>query len=222
MAVDPAIRQDPKETEKTKSRIINSGLCEQPLARSFPLIRPQGRPTDATLVTIDGVFECDSIFDYYPNCKMADTKTGFLKPNAGERIFNRLFGCLVCLGIGLRHNYVLEVRGRKSGRIYRTPVNLLKEGDHRYLVCGRGRSQWVRNAEASSRVVLRKGLAGAEYRLTPVLEDAKPALLKLYLDRFKLTVQRYFPVRAGSPAAEFVPYAARYPVFELQPLQAER
>lgn len=50
------------------------------------------------------------------------------------------------------------------------------------------------------------------------LPDAeKPAVLKAYLDRFKLTVQRYFPVRAGSPAADFVTLAPRYPVFELIP-----
>jgi hypothetical protein len=106
--------------------------------------------------------------------------------------------------------------------MYRTPVNLLEAGGHRYLVCGRGRSQWVRNAEASNRVVLRKGLARLEYSLSPVPDDAKPAVLKLYVDRFKTTVQRYFPVRAGSPAAEFAPYAARYPVFELQPVEVER
>jgi hypothetical protein len=40
-------------------------------------------------------------------------------------------------------------------------------------------------------------------------------ILKAYLDRFKLTVQRYFPVAAGSPMADFEPLAARYPVFEL-------
>ena len=34
---------------------------------------------------------------------------------------------------------------------------------------------------------------------------------------FTLTVQRYFPVPAGSAAALFRPFAARYPVFELMP-----
>lgn len=149
---------------------------------------------------------------------MSDSKSGFLQPNSIERAFNRVFGWLVCVGIGLPHNYVLEVSGRKSGRIYRTPVNVLDADGHRYLVCGRGRSQWVRNAEASQRVVLRKGFVRAEYRLTPIPDNAKPALLKLYLDRFKTTVQRYFPIPASSPTAEFAPYADRYPVFELKPV----
>ena len=42
-------------------------------------------------------------------------------------------------------------------------------------------------------------------------------LLSAYLARFRLTVQRYFPVKAGAPPAEFVPIAGRYPVFELRP-----
>jgi hypothetical protein len=41
--------------------------------------------------------------------------------------------------------------------------------------------------------------------------------LKAYLDRFKLTVQRYFPVPAGSDPKAFVEVAGQYPVFELIP-----
>lgn len=54
-----------------------------------------------------------------------------------------------------------------------------------------------------------------ELRVRELPDAEKPAVLKAYLDRFKLTVQRYFPVRAGSPAADFVTLAPRYPVFEL-------
>jgi hypothetical protein len=40
-------------------------------------------------------------------------------------VFNRVFGFLVGLGIGLKHNHLLRVRGRKSGNLYSTPVDLL-------------------------------------------------------------------------------------------------
>ena len=43
------------------------------------------------------------------------------------------------------------------------------------------------------------------------------AILKTYLDRFKLAVQRYFAVPAGSDAGAFRETADRYPVFELLP-----
>ena len=56
---------------------------------------------------------------------------------------------------------------------------------------------------------------GRPERVVPDVE--KPDVLKAYLDRFKLTVQRYFPVPAGSPAEDLAPFAARYPVFELLP-----
>ena len=42
-------------------------------------------------------------------------------------------------------------------------------------------------------------------------------MLKAYLDRFKLAVQRYFPVPAGVPEASFEPLVDRYPAFELLP-----
>ena len=51
--------------------------------------------------------------------------------------------------------------------------------------------------------------------MKPVPHEEKPNLLKVYLERFRLYVQRCFPVTAGSPAEEFVPIANRYPVFEL-------
>ncbi|MGA7753406.1 MAG: nitroreductase/quinone reductase family protein, partial [Candidatus Sulfotelmatobacter sp.] len=72
----------------------------------------------------------------------------FREPTAIEKLFNRTFGFLVGLGVGPAHIYVLEVRGRKSGKIFSTPVDLLEMKGKRYLVAPRGRTQWVRNAEA--------------------------------------------------------------------------
>jgi len=132
-----------------------------------------------------------------------------------ERGLNRLLGVLFGLGLGLRHNYLLQVRGRKSGRIYSTPVNLLKSDRKLYLVCPRGRAQWVRNAEVSGLVLLKRRRT-QEFRLRPVPDEQKPAILKEYLERYKTTVQRYFPVSSDSSPSAFAPYVARYPVFELR------
>jgi len=141
----------------------------------------------------------------------------FEAPSSGERIFNRAFGLLVGLGLGLRHNRVLQVGGRTTGRVYSTPVNVLELNGKRWLVAPRGRTQWVRNAEVAGEVILRKGWRRQRVRVRPVPDSEKPEILSAYLDRFKLTVQRYFPLRAGSPPAEFAPIADRYPVFELNP-----
>lgn len=113
--------------------------------------------------------------------------------------------------------WLLQVRGRKTGRVYSSPVNLLQFGGKTYLVAPRGRTQWVRNAEASGEVVLKRGGARNEYRLKPLADPEKLEILKLYLDKYKSAVQRYFPVSAGSPAAAFQDIASNYPVFELVP-----
>lgn len=141
----------------------------------------------------------------------------FDRPNALERAFSKLFALLITLGVGLPHSYVLEVRGRKSGRLYSTPVNVLSRDGRRFLVAGRGHTQWVRNAVASGTVSLKKGLRREEFQVRAASDEEKPEILKAYLDRFKLTVQRYFPIAAGSPAESFRPLTARYPVFELRP-----
>jgi deazaflavin-dependent oxidoreductase (nitroreductase family) len=113
--------------------------------------------------------------------------------------------------------HLLEVRGRKSGKLYRVPVDLLAEGGRLYLVAPRGYTQWVRNAEASVHVTLRRGRRATAYRLRALPDAGKPVILKSYLDRFRREVQRFFPVPAGSPAEAFVPLVQRYPAFELVP-----
>ncbi|HVS88479.1 MAG TPA: nitroreductase family deazaflavin-dependent oxidoreductase [Candidatus Acidoferrum sp.] len=139
-----------------------------------------------------------------------------------ERIFNRAFGFFVGLGLGLPHNYLLQVRGRKTGRIYSTPINLLVvglswSGGERYLVAPRGRTQWVRNVEAAGEITLKKGKTRQNFHVRPIPDEEKPEFLKLYLERFAPTVQRYFPIPAGSPVEAFHDLARNYPVFELLP-----
>jgi deazaflavin-dependent oxidoreductase (nitroreductase family) len=139
----------------------------------------------------------------------------FREPTPVEKLFNRIFGFLVGIGIPFPHKYLLLVRGRKSGKLYSTPVNLLEWKGKRFLVAPRGRTQWVRNAEAAGEVTLKKGSARSKFLLRPVAEAEKPETLKFYLDNFKSEVQRYFPVAAGSPVQSFVAVAGSYPAFEL-------
>jgi deazaflavin-dependent oxidoreductase (nitroreductase family) len=139
----------------------------------------------------------------------------FREPTVVERIFNRVFGFLVGIGLAFPYNYLLQVRGRKSGKLYATPINLLEFKGKRFLVAPRGRTQWVRNAEAAGVVTLQRGSARLTFRLRPLAEAEKPEILKAYLDRFKSAVQRYFVVAAGSPAEAFAELTESYPAFEL-------
>ena len=87
----------------------------------------------------------------------------------------------------------------------------------KYLVAPRGRTQWVRNAEAAGQVTLKKGSKSQKFRLRPIPDADKPPILKAYLDTFKREVQRYFPIPAGSPPESFAAVARSYPAFELLP-----
>ena len=146
---------------------------------------------------------------------MTSSLPTFREPTPFEKLFNRSFGFLVGLGLGPSHIYLLQVRGRKSGKLFSTPVDLLELQGKRYLVAPRGRTQWVRNAEAAGEITLKKGGTRQQFHLRPIPEADKPQILKAYLDSFKREVQRYFPVAAGSPPATFVAIAESYPVFEL-------
>ena len=114
------------------------------------------------------------------------------------------------------------MRGRKSGRLFSTPVNVIELQGTRFLVAPRGRTQWVRNGEAAGEVALKRGRNVRRFRLRAIPDIGKPSVLRAYLDRFRATTRRYFPVPAGSPSEEFAAIAPRYPVFELLPLDDER
>ncbi len=139
----------------------------------------------------------------------------FHQPTAVERGFNRFYGWLVGLGLGMKESYLLQVRGRKSGKLYSTPIYLLEMEGKRFLVAPRGYTQWVRNAETAGEITLKRGSLRKSFGLRPIADADKPLYLKEYLDRFKGTVQRYFPVPAGSPRERFSATAQNYPVFEL-------
>jgi hypothetical protein len=96
---------------------------------------------------------------------------------------------------------------------------VLTHKDKRYLVAPRGDTQWVRNVVVSQKATLVKGAKRETVHLHAITDDAKPEILKAYLDRYRVTVQRYFPIPAGSPLKDFEPLVERYPVFEISPCE---
>jgi deazaflavin-dependent oxidoreductase (nitroreductase family) len=141
----------------------------------------------------------------------------FQAPSAIEALFNRAFGFLVGLGIGPKFIYLMQVRGRKTGKIYSAPVNMMDLQGKLYLVAPRGRANWVRNAEAAGEVTLKRGSSRKRFALRAIPDEAKPEILKEYLDRYQSAVKKFFPVAPGSPVEAFRGIAGNYPVFELVP-----
>jgi deazaflavin-dependent oxidoreductase (nitroreductase family) len=147
-----------------------------------------------------------------------DTETKmpeFRAPSAAEALFNRAFGFLVGLGMGPKFIYLMQVRGRKTGKIYSAPVNMMELGGKLYLVAPRGRAHWVRNAEAAGEVTLKRGSFRKRFELRAIPDGAKPEILKEYLDRYQSAVKKFFPVAPGSPVEAFRGIAGNYPAFEL-------
>ena len=132
-----------------------------------------------------------------------------------DRLFNRFMGRLLRLGIAPSYMRLLEVRGRKSGKLFTTPVNLLEFNGRLILVAARGETAWARNARAAGSITLRRGSNAQSLRVRELADADKPEVIKAFLDRFASQVQRFFDVPAGSPADAFRATASRTPVFEL-------
>jgi deazaflavin-dependent oxidoreductase (nitroreductase family) len=133
-----------------------------------------------------------------------------------KNVFNRLVAVLTRLGIGVAGSRVLEVKGRKSGEWRRTPVNLLTFEGHRYLVAPRGHTQWVRNMRVSGGGRLVLGRRVEEFSATELPDDAKPPLLRAYLEKWKWELGVFFGgVGPDSPEEDLRRIAPDHPVFRI-------
>ncbi len=135
-------------------------------------------------------------------------------PSSFEKLFNRMFGAIAGIGLGPSYVYLLQVKGRKSGKMYSTAVNLLRVNGKEFLVSPRGRTQWARNAEAAGEVTLKRG-ASRKFRLLPLSDVEKPPVLKAYLQNYNAAVARFFPVPPDASLEAFASIASGYPAFEL-------
>jgi len=142
----------------------------------------------------------------------------YLRPGAVERLFGRILVLLIRIGLVRGHFYVLEVRGRQSGRTISLPVDPIDLDGRCYLVCARGNANWVRNARAAGEVAPVRAMRRRRYAVRELCPGMRPPVLKAYLDRYANEVQRFFPIPKGSAVEAFADLAPRYPVFELQPV----
>ena len=152
---------------------------------------------------------------------MTTAETRYIKPQSATNFFNDTVGHLTRLGVSIYGSRVLAVRGRKSGEWRTTPVNPLRLPDGtRYLVAPRGNTQWVRNLRAVGTGELRLGRKVEPFAATEVDDDAKPAILRQYLKKWKFEVGVFFDgVDAKAPEAKLREIAPGYPIFRIEPAQ---
>ncbi|MGW5968649.1 nitroreductase/quinone reductase family protein [Streptomyces sp. NPDC055186] len=129
---------------------------------------------------------------------------------------NSVIGRLARHGISLAGAAEMSVRGRKSGRMQRIPVNpRLWEGTQ-YLVSARGHSQWVRNMRAAGGGELRVGRKVRSFTAVELPDEEKLPILRTYLKKWGWEVNQYFQgVTAESSDEEIVASAPDHPVFRI-------
>jgi deazaflavin-dependent oxidoreductase (nitroreductase family) len=138
------------------------------------------------------------------------------RPNRLARLQNRASAIAFAAGIWPTRAAALEVRGRHSGRVISLPVVIADYDDERYLVSMLGeKANWVRNVRAAGgRVVLRHGRREA-VRLEEVPAEARPPILRRYLERAP-GARPHIPIDRHAPPDEFERIAPGIPVFRIR------
>jgi hypothetical protein len=138
------------------------------------------------------------------------------EPNMAARAGNELIRWLAEAGISIAGTRALRVRGRKTGKLRGVVINLLTVDGRDYCVSPRGNTQWARNARAAGAVETGPRWRGREVRIAEVADDAKPRLLKRYLDRWYWEVKGHVGgLTPESTDDEMRAAAPSIPVFEL-------
>ncbi|MEV6263493.1 nitroreductase family deazaflavin-dependent oxidoreductase [Streptomyces sp. NPDC051784] len=141
----------------------------------------------------------------------------YLRANASAQRMNMVIGWLARRGISLLGSAEMSVRGRKSGRMQRIPVNPHRHEGAQYLVSARGHSQWVRNMRVAGGGELRVGRKVRTFTAVEIADDDQKArILRAYLKRWGWEVNQYFQgVTVKSTDAELLAACPDHPVFRI-------
>lgn len=138
------------------------------------------------------------------------------KPGLGLRIGSAMLTRRLVRGKGPSFMYLLSVRGRKTGQMHTTPVDVLEVGGRRYIVSPYGLTNWVMNARAAGEVTVSRGDRSERYRVTEVdPQEAVPVLHKYNKD-IRYT-RRRFDAAPDAPDEAYAAEVPKHPVFRLDP-----
>jgi len=110
---------------------------------------------------------------------------------------------------------VLEVEGRKTGRLNKVPVQPVEVDGVLYLVSPRGSTQWARNLRAMGSANLSIGRDRQRIVATEIPDSEKIPVLREYLRRFSSSAGKI--MGAGKNATDFQlqSIVANHPVFRI-------
>jgi deazaflavin-dependent oxidoreductase (nitroreductase family) len=103
---------------------------------------------------------------------------------------------------------ILTIRGRRTGREYRTPINVVEHEGARYLISPRGETGWSRNLRMTGACELTIKGQTTRYRATEVPPEERAPLIANYLEHW-----------GGQTHGDFerLPDPIDHPTFRLEP-----
>jgi deazaflavin-dependent oxidoreductase (nitroreductase family) len=133
-----------------------------------------------------------------------------------RRALNAVVRPLARLGLTGPRTHLLTVRGRRSGKLWTTPVSIVRDGETRWLVAPYGDRNWVENARAAGRVDLRRGRWHERFAVDELApRDAVPVLRRYY--ELGRVTRPFFGVSLESSNEDWLAEAPSHPVFLLRP-----
>ena len=106
---------------------------------------------------------------------------------------NVLFKLMTRLGLGADYRHILSVRGRRTRKVYSVPVDVMSDGDGRWLVAPYGVVGWVRNARAAREVTLARGRRREAVQVEELSTEECTPVLRKYLTEVSVA-RPYFDV----------------------------
>jgi deazaflavin-dependent oxidoreductase (nitroreductase family) len=151
------------------------------------------------------------------NESTAHATARYLAPGWFTRnVFNRSVRWLTRRGVSVAGSRELRVRGRTSGEVRSTVVNMLTVGGDRYLVAPRGVTQWVRNIRVAGDAELRVGRRVEQVDATELGDDEKVPVRRAYVQRWRWEVGTFFEGLSKDPTDDDLrAIAPGFPVFGL-------
>jgi deazaflavin-dependent oxidoreductase (nitroreductase family) len=133
---------------------------------------------------------------------------------AARRLINRIFSLLTRHGVGASYRHIHTVPGRKTGRLYSTPVDIIEFDGQRWLIAGYGPATWTKNVRAAGEVTLTRGGASRRFATKTAKREEAIGPLRIYIQKIRVT-RPYFDARPDSPDDAIAVEFDRHPVFRL-------
>jgi len=132
-----------------------------------------------------------------------------------RRALNALVRPLARRGLTGPRTHLLTVPGRKTGKLWSTPVSIVEDRGERWLVAPYGDRNWVKNARAAGWVELRRGRRRERLAVQELSPEQAVPVLRRYFELGRVT-RPFFDVGLESSDEEWLAEALRHPVFCLR------